>query len=578
MLSLWCRGLLLLVSWVLCGHEADATAKKFGPRPSLSVDADHVPKQTTIILVALRDSPDGEEHLKKWASFAEERGDEELAPVWIICPEHSPNIALVQDLAPHVQPFVVKDGVSWATVLRTLRLRSNHATTFGLFGEGTLPPAELSTSITSVEQALAGSLAPTVVLARSRSNDGDATAYAASASEWLPDTFISQVWCNRVTLTGTGLDTEIAFQDGSSFLQLLPKFIRAHQMVSELHGPEFILVDGTRFVQAVFDLGEEGREPTLVGNTAALDGGSLYFGMLDLALVNVEREEDRGEGQGGGVGIGAASWPPTYVLEHVASDEGLIIVNNVNCGYLDFATNFLLAARKVSDTKVLWVAMDETAFDFMDNLAPGCAAMFPSEDSERHHAIKAGKMGDETFRAQVLIRPNMLRHILMQGYTLLWTDSDMVWLGDPLPSLPDMHDSEAAELMIQQDGSVGNPCTCFLFMKPTELVIGLLDKWIQSIVEAEEWYEDQASQIPFRGPLHEQLQAGMKLEYFPVESFPSGKFFFDYPYEENYARIHYEKILIVHDNYIKGHERKRQRFEAYHLWDVGDNEFPSCER
>lgn len=40
----------------------------------------------------------------------------------------------------------------------------------------------------------------------------------------------------------------------------------------------------------------------------------------------------------------------------------------------------------------------------------------------------------------------MLRHILKQGYTLLWTDSDMVWLGNPLPLLPDVHDSEAVSV------------------------------------------------------------------------------------------------------------------------------------
>lgn len=48
-----------------------------------------------------------------------------------------------------------------------------------------------------------------------------------------------------------------------------------------------------------------------------------------------------------------------------------------------------------------------------------------------------------------------------------------------------------AELMLQLDGSVGNPCTCFMFMKPTEMVKELLVKWIQSIVDAEAWYEDQ---------------------------------------------------------------------------------------
>lgn len=196
-----------------------------------------------------------------------------------------------------------------------------------------MPPAELSQSVISVEQALAGSFSPTVVLARSQSHDGDATSSATSHSEWLPDTFISQVWCNRITLTGTGLEKEI-FQDGSSFLQLLPKFVRVHQIMSQQHGPEFILVDGTSFVRAVFDLGEGGREGTLLGNTAAADGGNLYFGTIDLALVEAEPEDDSSEGGSGVVAIGTAPWPPTYVLEHVASDEGLIIVNNVNCGYL----------------------------------------------------------------------------------------------------------------------------------------------------------------------------------------------------------------------------------------------------
>lgn len=35
----------------------------------------------------------------------------------------------------------------------------------------------------------------------------------------------------------------------------------------------------------------------------------------------------------------------------------------------------------LSAVQVLWVAMDETSFNFMDAIAPGCATMYPSEDS-----------------------------------------------------------------------------------------------------------------------------------------------------------------------------------------------------
>lgn len=69
---------------------------------------------------------------------------------------------------------------------------------------------------------------------------------------------------------------------------------------------------------------------------------------------------------------------------------------------------------------------------------------------ERHHAIKAGSFGDDTFKSQVLVRPNILLHILNEGYNLLWTDSDMVWLNNPLPVLPDTNDPEEVSLCTTQ--------------------------------------------------------------------------------------------------------------------------------
>lgn len=62
---------------------------------------------------------------------------------------------------------------------------------------------------------------------------------------------------------------------------------------------------------------------------------------------------------------------------------------------------------------------------------------------ERHHAMKAGVYGDDMFKSQVIIRPLILLNILKQGYPLLWTDSDMVWFGNPLPLLPKITDSSA---------------------------------------------------------------------------------------------------------------------------------------
>ena len=51
-------------------------------------------------------------------------------------------------------------------------------------------------------------------------------------------------------------------------------------------------------------------------------------------------------------------------------------------------------------------------------------------------SIKAGVLGDERFADAVLVRPQMINSIISQGYTMLWSDSDVIWLNNPLPLLP----------------------------------------------------------------------------------------------------------------------------------------------
>ena len=70
--------------------------------------------------------------------------------------------------------------------------------------------------------------------------------------------------------------------------------------------------------------------------------------------------------------------------------------------------------------------------------------------------------------------------------------------------------------------------------------------------------------------------AGLRVDFLSPEVMPAGKHFFDHVYKENYVELYHEHTMIVHNNWIKGHKSKKERFQRHHLWSVGDTPFPEC--
>ena len=70
---------------------------------------------------------------------------------------------------------------------------------------------------------------------------------------------------------------------------------------------------------------------------------------------------------------------------------------------------------------------------------------------------------------------------------------------------------------------------------------------------------------------------GLKVEYISDDVMPHGKAFFSDMYVEGYSEIVHPKAKIAHNNFIVGHEKKKDRFRRYHLWFVEGTYFPECE-
>lgn len=69
---------------------------------------------------------------------------------------------------------------------------------------------------------------------------------------------------------------------------------------------------------------------------------------------------------------------------------------------------------------------------------------------------------------------------------------------------------------------------------------------------------------------------GLRVDFLSPEVMPAGKDFFDHAYEDTYVQLYHEHTMIVHNNWIVGHENKKERFRLHHLWSVENISFPEC--
>ncbi|CAM9348477.1 unnamed protein product [Ectocarpus sp. 12 AP-2014] len=288
-------------------------------------------------------------------------------------------------------------------------------------------------------------------------------------------------------------------------------------------------------------------------------------------LFTIEEEEERATSSMEGL-FDRGSWGAS---QRERKQQGIVIVSSVNCGYLDMASNFLQSVGQAAGgVKVLFVARDEVAFDFLDALSPGCTVFFPEVGSERAHAIQAGQWGDNIFKQQTVARPDILLPILRQGYKALYTDVDIFWLGNVLSLLPNSRVTQTppVEVMLQADAK--QKCTCFMYLDCTPNAIRLLELWKQEIADKSSFQDQRA----FQDPLAQMQEAGLALQLLPKEAMLPGNIGFDETYVKNNYALLQDKLLIVHNNWIVGHDPKRKRFRMAGLWEVGDWEFPTCQR
>ena len=111
--------------------------------------------------------------------------------------------------------------------------------------------------------------------------------------------------------------------------------------------------------------------------------------------------------------------------------NNLIVVMMVDEGYLDMAINFYLTSlQRFKITNYIFVSIDNTACTMLQKFKINCGTY-----KNMHLGNAASTFGTEEFNQKLWIRTDILNSILQQGYSVLQTDTDIIFMQNPLENI-----------------------------------------------------------------------------------------------------------------------------------------------
>jgi hypothetical protein len=270
-----------------------------------------------------------------------------------------------------------------------------------------------------------------------------------------------------------------------------------------------------------------------------------------------------------------SQWPPFHIL-HENMINNTLVITSCNCGYQDFAQNWLRSVAALANidgdaSSILIIAEDKQAFYDLEQVIPGRVVLPPFHVNLVSRALS---YENTLFHKFVASRPIYITELLTQGVTVLWTDVDMVWNRNPIPMLQklqynyvavsDMNPKNEREL-------IDNLCTGFMFLRPgDEILLKMLLSWRDRILRTGE--SDQVVFNELMQSYKHQLNFAILL---PMHQFPPGYLYFGDPTWHERNRI--VAPYFIHNNWIVGHDAKVERFKQVKRWYITQkNSFDIC--
>lgn len=178
---------------------------------------------------------------------------------------------------------------------------------------------------------------------------------------------------------------------------------------------------------------------------------------------------------------------------------------------------------------------------------------------------KQGVFGSENFNVFTMRKLEAIIYLLQRGHYVLYSDTDIVWLKDPVGPILKNKSFASSDILFQDDAfseSNNLACTGFMYCKPTKAAISIFQESLK-LMESKGFVKDKTG--------NDQVAVQQILinyngwNYLDKCTFPNGARYFK-------DKTHYMKTcragdaIIVHANYRKGTDAKEAILKKFGLW------------
>jgi beta-arabinofuranosyltransferase len=261
------------------------------------------------------------------------------------------------------------------------------------------------------------------------------------------------------------------------------------------------------------------------------------------------------------------------VLEKVVVNN-TIILSALNFGYRGILQNWVCNMRHLGITNFVIAALDADLYKFAFTRGLPTYMENTIFDGLNSSIVTDASYGSDSFKQLTKMKSRVVVRLLKHGVNVVWTDCDIIWFKNPLPDMWGYN----KDLVIQTNAPDNEPMngrrrinSGFYLARSNEQTIRAFEDIIQyasksRMSEQPCFYDIMCGKDGQTAVGDTQCKYnGMVVELLDRHFYPNG--ITDSIWDATPGTIHtkYPNLFILHNNWVKGANAKRDRFERHNF-------------